>query len=469
MKRPRVVIVGGGITGLTAAYHMKQLFERGTVECILLEGSSRVGGKILTYREDNLILELGADSVVEHIAAHDLIRNLGVQSEIVPSPADAEHSYILSEKRPVPVPAPLYFGIPADWRVVWRTPLVSPKGKWRVMLDYLAPRSNHESTADPEPSLGAFLRRRLGDEWTTEVCEPLLSAAFAANLDDLGLSATYPELSQLETRYRSVLHGARQTEFKDRFQRHLLTLRNGMQTVTERLFDELRDFADIRTDSPVTKIQRFENGQYTVETSVRDTTEVILADAVVVAAPAPVAGQLLCSLSAKAAKLSAIRYVSTGTVFLGYPAETVMEFPGTEVFVPPSASADVTKITVTSRRWPHLTRDERIIVRVDVGRRGQQNWLGMEDTNLMARIEDNVQRILGISAKPWFRKLTRWEKGIPQYEVGHLALVAEVEEHLKVDAPGVFLAGAAYHGITVPECVQSGLLAAEKTAAWVKA
>ncbi|QSO52525.1 protoporphyrinogen oxidase [Alicyclobacillus curvatus] len=488
-NQPRVVIIGAGITGLTAAYTALQMTEQGSIHCTLLESTSRVGGKISTYREDNLVLELGPESLLDsHKSAAGLIRDLGVSAEIIPADPLAQATHLLVNGQLREVPRGTVFGVPSSLKAVFRTPLVSPTGKLRVLLDYLIPRSKSDAF-NKDRSLGLFLRRRLGDEWVNRIAEPLLATVSGAALNDMSLEATYPQLLELEQQYRSLLRGARRDRLTSgidysssaetsswsmhRLSRMahpnpMLTLKNGLQTLTEQLFDQLRDVAEVRTSAPVNQIRRLDNGQYLISYGSPTGTETLLADAVIVATPASVSAQLLCGLSAKTAKLSAIRYVSTATVILGYAQGVLDHLPVSEFLVSRDEPTGITLCTVVSRRWPHTTTGNRGLIRCDVGRSGQQEWLALDDNALAHHVQAKLADVFALEAKPWFKKVMRWEKAIPQYEVGHAQLVSEVETHLAHDAPGIFVAGAGYHGIGVPECIASGRTAAAHAIRWLK-
>ncbi|QSO46208.1 protoporphyrinogen oxidase [Alicyclobacillus mengziensis] len=488
MSGPRVVIIGGGITGLTAAYTTLQMTEQGRIRCTLLESTSRLGGKISTYREDNLVLELGPEALLDsHQSAATLVRDLGVSAETIPVSPVVQETHLLVNGQLRKLPRGTVLGVPSHLKTVIRAPLVTPFGKLRALMDYFIPRSKPDELKKDQ-SLGLFLRRRLGDEWVDRIAEPLLATASGANLNDMSLEATYPQLLELEHQYRSLLVGTgreRQASGFDyststetsswsthRVSRMaypipLFTLRNGLQTLTEQLFDQLRDAAEVRTDATVTQIRRLDTGQYAISIASESGTETLLADAVIVATPASVSSQLLCSLSAKAAKLSAIRYVSTATVILGYPQGVLDGVPGSGFLVSRDEPTGITACNIVSRRWPHTSTGDRGLIRCDVGRSGQQEWLGLDDRALTNHVLSKLADTLHLEEKPWFTRVKRWEKAIPQYEVGHAKLVSEVETHLASDAPGIFIAGAGYHGIGVPECIASARIAAEKTIRWL--
>jgi len=476
MSKQRVVIIGGGITGLAAAFALHSTATSKTaVACTVLERSHRFGGKIKTDYEDGLVMELGPDSILARKPAGiNLIRQLGVDAEVVNMNPAAGKTYMLHDDALEEMPAGTNMGVPTSLQTLWGTSLVSPAGKVRALLDLILPRAGHPSQ---DESLGLLLRRRLGNEWVTQVCEPLLAGIYAAQLDDLSAQSTFPQFRAILHQYRSLIAGSGKQRAAQRAtavgatnapgRSTFITLRNGLQTLIEQLYNQLRDWADLRTHTEVLKIESV-NNHYCIHILTAAGSETLDADTVIVTAPTYVAGQLLCSLSAKAATLGAIRYVSTATVVAGYGPGALNDLDGSGFLVPRSESTGITACTWTSNKWPHTATDNRGLIRCYVGRSGQQDALGLNDDALGKMVAMELQRIIGIKEQPWFTKVARWDKAMPQFEVGHKALVQDVEQQLELDAPGVFVAGAGYHGIGVPDCIESGQAAAAKAANWLR-
>lgn len=476
MTNHHVVIIGGGITGLSAAYAIKQATQNDKhVTCTLLEASDRFGGKIATHREDGLVLELGPDSMLARKpAGSTLIRDLGLDSEVVSMNPQVGKTYIMHHGKLCDMPSGTNMGVPASAQAIWATPLVSFKGKSRAMLDLVLPKG---TTSDDDESLGGLLKRRLGDEWVQTVCEPLMAGIYAGKLDDLSVNSTFPQFGEILRKHGSVIRGSkkqleaartgalRQPAAKIHGRSAFITLKDGLQTLVEQLYYQLKDWADLRTQSEVARLERTETG-YLVH--LHGAEEAISADAIVVCTQAFVAGQLLCGLSPTAATLSAIRYGSTATVILGYSGDAVEGFEGSGFLVPRSEKSGITACTWTSNKWPHTSSGGRVLIRCYVGRSGQSDALGLDDTQMAAMVHEELTRLMGIREQPWFTKVTRWDKAMPQPEVGHKSLVQAVEQSLEKDAPGIIIGGAGYHGIGVPDCIQSGKNAASKVLAFMQ-
>lgn len=467
-----VVIIGGGITGLSAAFALRRALEHKTpgLHCTVIEQDSRLGGKIKTFREDGLILEAGPDSLLARkTAGIDLVRNLGLESELADSNPRARKTYIVHDGHLETMPLGTNMGVPAFFGSMWKTKLISPFGKARALLDMVIPKSGVEG----DQSLGVFLRRRLGNEVVDQLIEPLAAGIYAARIDDLSLEATYPVFADLERKHGSLMRGSRQlldaaapmsgAAAKTSGRSAFLTLRTGLQTLIERLYDELHEWVDLRTDTKATEVVRDAQGGYAVATEGHDRVEVLHADAVIVAVPAFAAGELLSGLSAKAAKLCAIRYASTATVFFGYePGAVNVDLDASGFLVPRSEHMGITASTWVSSKWPHTVKDGRVLIRCYVGRSGQQESLQFDDDAMTQMVHSELQKVLNISAKPWFVKITRWPQSMPNYPVGHKDLVDDVELALQKEAPGVFIAGAGYHGLGIPDCVSNANQAAGK-------
>lgn len=468
-----IVVIGGGIAGLSAALRLKHTFgEKSDVTCTVIESSARFGGKIATHREDGFVMELGPDSLLARKpAGPELIKQLGLHSEIMEMNPSAGKTYMLHQGDLVDMPQGTHMGIPTNAQTVRNTPLVSSGGKARALMDLVLPGEDYDGT---DMSLGTLLRQRLGDEWVTQVCEPLMAGIYAAKIDDLSLLSTFPQIATMAKSHRSLIRAAH--DMQQRMMQApkpaspttgrstFITLRGGLQTLVERLYDELRDWADLRSETEVVQVDKL-HGRYSVRVrstkSPETSFEMLQADSIIVTVPTYVVSQLLSGISATAASLSAIRYASTATVVLGYAPSALDGFEGSGFLVPRSEAAQITACTWTSNKWPHTATDNRVLIRCYVGRSGQTDALSLNDEDMAAMVHETLARAIGVKERPWFHRIARWDKAMPQFEVGHQELVRHVETQLATDAPGVYLAGAGYHGIGVPDCIQSGWDAAD--------
>lgn len=482
-QNARVVIIGGGITGLAAALALKDRAdgERMPIRVTLLEQASRVGGKVRTYREHGFVMEAGPDSLLARKPAGvGLIRRLGVEGELVGTSPQATKTYIAFRGRLEPIPPGTNMGIPTRWAPFARTRLLSPAGKARALLDLVLPRGGR----DEDESVGAFLRRRVGDEVVDHVAEPLLAGIYAGSIDRLSLLATAPQFRRLEEQYRSLILGSirerraasraaasapEQGGHGESVRSAFVTLRSGLEALVERLYDTLYEWADIRTRTAAVSIQRTVDG-YAVDITGPDGDERLAADAVIVATPAPAAARLVGPLCPVASRLENVRYVSTATVILGFrPGSVPANLDASGFVVPRQEGMGITACTWVSSKWPHAAGGKGVLLRCYVGRDGQQEGLQQTDAEMVAMVRRELSRLIQLDASPWFTIVTRWDHAMPQYDVGHLSLVAQVDESVQRTLPGVVLAGAAYRGVGVPDCIADGQRAAERVFAHLAA
>ncbi|WP_067930829.1 protoporphyrinogen oxidase [Alicyclobacillus kakegawensis] len=473
-ERRRVVIVGGGISGLASAFYLKQASQTGSapeVECVLVESDSRLGGKLLTYREDGFVLEGGPDSMlVRKPAGMALVRALGIESELVPSGSSAQRTYVVSHGRLALLPTGTYMGIPHRWDALWGNDVISARGKWRVLRDLTLP-----PLADPgDVSVGAFLRRRLGDEWVDRLCEPLLAGIYAGQADALSLDATFPHFRRMELEHGSLILAAaalrrQQAEAAAAHSSRsaFVALRGGFTTLVERLYDELHTWAQLLTQAQAVDLARTEAG-YRMRVRLPHGERLLEADAVILSTPAFVTAQLLKPWLRTADHLLSIPYASTATVGLVYRGEDMPRLDASGFLAPRVEHRFITASTWISSKWPHTTPQGYTLIRGYVGRAGDEQGLTLDDPEIIRRVRQELADLTGITAKPVFARLTRWDKSMPQYTVGHLERLAEVEKELAQRLPGVFLTGAGYRGVGIPDCVAQAQTVAEAAATYLK-
>jgi oxygen-dependent protoporphyrinogen oxidase len=475
----RIAIIGGGISGLAAAYHLKRRAqkERLDISCVLFERDSRLGGKIRTHREGGFVMEEGPDSILARKPAGvGLIRELGLESEMVGSNPAAMKTYIFHKGKLESIPPGTNMGVPAKFGPFASTALVSWPGKLRALFDLVLPKSEVRS----DVALGAFLRRRLGDEVVNHVVEPLVAGVYAGSVDELSLRATFPQYLELEQKYRSLILGsirqrrqvkARQPEATagtrtaqtSTGRSAFVTLNNGLQTIVERLYDELHTWAELHVNTSVEGVARRGSGQYELKVVDANGPRAVEADAVIVCTPAHVAADLLAPLCETAERLRSIPYISTAVVLLGFHRESLPAgLDGAGFVVPRTEGRNITACTFTSSKWPHTAPKGQVLVRCYVGRAGQQEVLSQSDEEMVETVRAELRDILGISATPWFTRVVRWNHAMPQYRVGHLELVTDMDKAIREQVPGVFLAGAGYRGVGIPDCIQDGTNAADR-------
>ena len=438
-RRPHVAVLGGGITGLASAWYL-----RNTADVTVLEGSDRLGGKIRTERFAGLDLDVGPDSFLARVPyAADLCRELGLGDDLV-GPATSK-AYVWTRGKLRPFPEGLVLGVPSRLGPLARSGIVSKRGVARAALDAVLP---NRPCAD-DRTVTDVVGGRFGKEVVDRLVDPLLGGIHAGRSDRLSLSTNAPDVAFAAT-YRSLAKGLRQhLGDTDRSSGGpiFLTLRQGLGALVERLEKELRAHGvDIWRETPVTWLERDDDGRYRVGPD-------IVADAVIVALPAPAAARVLERGRADVAgALRGVNHASVVTVTMAYPK---LALDGSGFLVPRVDGHLLTACTWLSSKWRHLDAGPHTLLRASAGRFGDERALHLDDAALVERVQGELADAMGLNHDPIVSRVDRWHDAFPQYEVGHAARVIRVEAALH-DLPGVVVAGAAYRGIGIASCVQQG-------------
>lgn len=464
----RIAIVGGGISGLAAAWRLQQQSrERGLqLDITVLEADERLGGKLRTDHPDGLVVEAGPDSFLSYKpAAIQLARELGIEDRIISTRETGGGTFILSDGRLEPLPEGITMLVPTKLRPLLRSRLLSMRGKLRMAADYLIPARQ----TDEDESIGSFTRRRLGDEAFERMVQPLLSGIYAGDADELSLAATFPRLREVERQHGGLLRGmlaqrrdgsSQQPRAASAFS-PFVSFSNGMGELIDALVEQLGDVR-LRTGTVAQRIEKLKHG-YLVNIDGDDPLEV---DAVLLATPAYVTADLVEGLDGEmAALLRRIPYVSTATVTLAYRVEDVQHLQDGRGFVIPHREGrELTAVTWASNKFAGRAPDDVAVVRAFVGRAGREEAVDLPDRDLLQLVRDELRDILGIGAKPFEQRLFCWRRAMPQYNVGHTDRVAEIERRSRRHL-GIELLGAAYRGVGIPDCIESGYRASDQTLA----
>ncbi|MET0801564.1 MAG: protoporphyrinogen oxidase [Actinomycetota bacterium] len=446
----RVVVVGGGVTGLTVGYRLMQAGER--IDVTVLEAGPIPGGKLRSVAVGDLVVPAGADSFLARKPwAVDLCKELGIELE----PPGASGAYLWTDAGLVPLLKDAPFGIPGDVGDLFRWPGLSAAGKRRAAQD-LVRRARKDET---DESLGALLRRRLGDEATDLAVGPLLAGLHAGDVDRLSVRATFPDLAVWETWQGSLIRGSQATS-KAAERASLGPMfarpRRGVDRLTDVLAERLGD--RVRTATVVTAVE----GSGARPRVTLESGETIGADWVMLSAPAHEASRVLrAGAPAAAAGLERIPYASTGVVLMVYPEGTQAGLPAGTGFVVPRGKAPMTAATWLSSKWPSPAFGSRAIVRCYVGAVGEEDILEADDQELINACARHLAAVVRLPDSPQHAALVRWPASMPQYEVGHLDRVARVRDALPA---GIVVVGQAYDGVGVPDCVRAADEAAARIA-----
>jgi len=480
-----VVIVGGGISGLAAAYYLQKAAQERSLPLhfTLLESSSRTGGKLFSesvdgYGEVPFIVEGGPDCfITQKPWAMQLAEEIGIGSELMGTNDERRKVWVLNKGRPTPMPDGVLLIVPTKFMPFALSPLISPMGKLRMGMDlFIAPK-----TDDEDETLAQFITRRLGNEALDKIAEPLMSGIYNAEADRQSVMATFPRFRAIEKEHGSLIRGmlaSRNARAKGsantatsaasaapappadgRPKSIFVTFKGGTQQIAAELRKRLA--SHIKTDVKVTSITLEPGGRYRVEAETPTTTQSLRVDAVVLATPAYVSAQLLQGIAPSAAStLERIRYVSTGTISLAYRSEDVHDADsGFGLVIPMSEQRPINAITFSSTKFDRRAPDGYSLVRVFFGGSRSPKTMELDDDTLVGVVRAQLQELLAIDADPLFHRIYRWHRANPQYDIGHLDRVAEIEEALP---DGIVLTGSAYRGVGIPDCVHQAQQAVDK-------
>ncbi len=452
------MIVGGGISGLAAAWFLRQGGgER--VRVTVLEGGPRVGGKLHASEVAGVSVDEGAESMLaRRPEGIELARMVGLGADLVDPGTTQAAIYTRGALRPMP--RGQVMGVPGDLTELARSGIISPGGLLRVPLDQVLPATLVRS----DVSVASYIRARMGAEVVERLVEPLLGGVYAGRADMLSLEATMPRIATAARSERSLLGAVRDIvhETPKDAGPVFTSLRGGLGRLPEAVAKA--SGADIRTGVTVRELRRTQEG-WRLVTGPVPRPEIVEADAVIVAVPATPASRLLMDAVPKAAtELARIEYSSMAIVTLAYPAAAFPEPPtGSGYLVPPVEGRAVKAATFTSVKWPHLVESDPsvVLVRCSIGRIGEEQVLQRDDTELVSLASAEMGEVVGVRGLPLDSRVSRWGGSLPQYNVGHLDRVARVRAAVAVE-PGLAVCGAAYDGLGVPACVSTARGAAAR-------
>jgi len=475
MKRS-VAVIGGGISGLAAAHRL--IVRDPDLEVVVFERDSRFGGKILTERRDGYVIEAGPDSFLSvKPRGVGLTRELGLEDRLIGPDERNRGAFVLHRGRLVPLPEGLTGLVPSRLGPIARTSLLSPLGKLRMAGDLvLTPRQSVD-----DESLASFVERRLGREAYERLIEPLMSGIYAGDGRQLSLAATFPNLRTAERTHGGMLRGAAAVR-KEAAQRGeaqapkrgFLSFPNGMAELVDALAHRIGEAgARVRTETTVSAIHARAGGEpgYDLEIDESGTVEPRQRcpyDGVIVATPAWAAAPLVRPWSGDAGDaLSDIPHVSNAIVMVAFPASQCPHaLKGTGYVVPRAAHRPVMAVTWSSSKWRDRAPEDHVLVRAFIGRAGQQGELSGDDASLIRIALSELRNVLGVTGTPERSRVFRWDRGMPQYNLGHLDRVHRIELGIG-RVPGMEIAGNMFRGVGIPDCIASGEAAADNTLVWL--
>lgn len=455
----RIAIIGGGISGLSAAFALEENRRAGMpVEYVLFESSPRLGGVLVTDRVEGCLVEAGPDSfLTEKPWAADLCKKIGLGDQLIGSNDPERKTYIVVNGKLVVMPDGLMFMVPTKILPTVFSPLFSLRTKMRMAAEWFHPP--HKASADE--TVAEMVERHYGPEMVDRLADPLLSGVYGGEASQLSVRAVLARFAEMEAKHgslgRAMLSARRRMRVAAKGPaRPLFTsLKEGMQQMVDALVSRL-DAGALRTSSPVQSVLS-QDGGWTVSAGYQSDHF----DALIVATPAPAASALLqIADESLSRELGEIRYSSSVTVTLGYDENVRGSLPpGFGFLVPRSEGRRMLAATFVHNKFPHRAPDDRAIVRCFLGGARDEQILQSSEEEILRIVRDELKQIVALTAEPLFARVYKWKAAMAQYSVGHLERLQRIEA-LRQKLPALALAGNAFTGIGVPDCVRSGAEAA---------
>ena len=472
----RIAVIGGGIAGLAAAHRLRELDP--DCQVTLFEAGPRLGGVISTVQRDGFQVERSADNFITTVPwAVDLCRRLGLTDQLVQTNPAFRRTFVVRRGRLYPLPDGFLMMAPTRWWPLAVTPLLSPLGKLRAALEYFIPPREDES----DESMASFVRRRLGREAYERLVEPLVGAIYAADLEKLSVLATLPRFREMEQDFGSLIRAMRHGRSANRVRKTgsesgarysmFVTLRDGLSSLVEAIAARLPS-ETVHLNTTVNRIERQEGegrrNQWSVDIQspnlqISKSPNPSAFDALILATPSPVTAELLRPLDAELADdLARITHSGTAIVSLGYRDEQIGHpLDGMGAVAPSIEQSTILAISFSSRKYVHRSPEGTSLLRVFVGGARRPELAAMDDAELLPLVMDELSRLLNIHGEPCFQDIAHWPGTMPQYHVGHQTLVERIEARVAA-IPRLALAGNAYHGVGIPDCIHGGEQAAER-------
>ncbi|MEX2357324.1 MAG: protoporphyrinogen oxidase, partial [Pirellulaceae bacterium] len=445
----RVAVVGGGISGLAAVHHLRELDP--SLQVDLYEGEDKLGGVLQTTRTPEYLLEHSADNFITNIPwGLDLCRRLGLEPELLPTNESLRKAYVVCRGKLEEVPEGFLLMAPGKIWPILTTPILSPWGKLRLAAEYFVRRRTETS----DESLRSFVERRLGREVYQRLVQPLIGGIYTADPDKLSIQATLRQFVEMEQRHGGLIRGMRKrtADAAQSGARYSMFTapRGGMTALVEALIRRM-DPASVHLSARVDAVSRAES-MWRVEVN----GQILPFDGVIVAAPAPHAANLLRGETELAKELEAIPYAGCSLVILTVDEKQIKRpIRGFGFVVPEIEKRKILAASFASYKFPDRAPEGKTVIRVFVGGACQPELGHLPDDRLRAIVQEELGDLIGLVGEPEQCLITRWHGKMPQYHLNHLDRVERIERH-QDQLPGLALAGNAYRGVGIPQCIHSG-------------
>ncbi len=465
----KVVIVGGGITGLATAYYLQERAkEEDEIDFILLERRDRLGGVIVSEKVDDFIIEGGPDTFVsEKPWTAKLSKELGIENRLLNSNEDIRRTFILSNGELKGMPEGIMMMVPIKIIPFLKSDLISWPGKIRASFDLFLPKKNYK-----DESLESFVKRRLGNEILEKIAEPLVAGIHACEPENMSLKSTFPRFIEYEKKYGSLIRGISASRKRMEKMREknksvekmafFMSFKDGMQEIIDALVSAL-DEEKIFLNKKVVRVGKVETSnapQYYVYV---EGEPPIRADAVVFTSPSYITAEILKDFDRPLAdKLNEITWVSSATISLGYLKSDIKHpLRGFGFVVPRVENRKIKAVSWNTSKFNHRAPEGYVLLRCFVGGPRKEEYVDLDDESLIELVRGELKDIMGIDAEPVITRVYRWKKEMPQYTVGHGERVKAIEE-MSSKYPGLYIIGSSYYGVGISDCIHSGELTAEK-------
>lgn len=468
-RSPRVAILGGGISGLAAAFELHKTNLATPSEAIafdLFEPGEELGGVLQTERRDAFLIERAADMFsVREPWARDLCKDLGLESELVGTNERFRRAFVVRGGKLYPVPEGFTLLAPSKWWPIAKSPLLSVPGKLRLAAERFVARRD----SDEDESLASFTRRRFGREAYERLIQPLIGGIYTADPEKLSMQATLPQFLEMERTHGSIVaatlakpktsagregsneSGARYGGF--------VAPKGGMRELIRRIAAAL-PAETVHRRCAISFVRQEADGSWAVELADGRRESY---DAVVVATPSHVAAKLLTAAKPDlSSALDQITHASAAIVVAGYrKSQIARPLDGFGLVVPHVEGRKILAGSFASVKFPGRAPDDSVLTRTFVGGALQPELLEGDDAEIAELVRGELADLLGVQGGPMFAEVVRWSRTMPQYHVGHLDRVALIER-LVEESPGLAIAGNAYRGVGIPFCIRSGQQAATR-------
>ncbi|MEP6923568.1 MAG: protoporphyrinogen oxidase [Pyrinomonadaceae bacterium] len=485
--KSKIVIVGGGLSGLAAAFRLQELRAENNFDSdfLLLEAGNRLGGTIQSVHREGFLLEFGADAFLsEKPEAVALAKRLGIERELVPTNDENRRAFLVRHNKLRPIPAGFRLIAPADVPAFFGSEILSRHGKIRLANERFLPP---KSAAYGDETLADFVRRRFGSEALERIAQPMFAGIYTADPEKLSMMATQPHFLKLEQKYGSVIRGLEETAKQPNAQyptsrieksairnpespieaagaRYslFLSFQNGMQTLLDALASKLPEDFFRLTAQAQTVCFDMTNRLWRIKL---ENGEQIDADAVCLALPAHKIAELLQNqFPLLASELAEVEYASSATVNLAFRRDQIAhELNGFGFVVPFVERRTLMAGTFSSVKFAGRAPERQVLLRAFVGGALQPDKFALNDEEMIAGTLQDLRELIGLTGKPLFAQVARWARSMPQYHLGHLEKAARVT-NLLAEIPSLALATTAFDGVGIPDSIRHGETAAQKLA-----